>query len=44
MKKANGWRTDIILIFVAITLFLLTGYLLAHAESSELSKAVFYVD
>jgi hypothetical protein len=43
MEKANRWLTEFILIFVIITLSLLTGYLLAHAESSESSKAVFYV-
>ena len=43
MEKANGWLKEFILIFVVITLFILTGYLLAHAEGSESSKAVFYV-
>ncbi len=43
MEKANGWLTESILVFVVITVFLLTGYLLAHAESSELSRVVFYV-
>lgn len=40
MRKANGSLTECILI---ITLLLLSGHLLAHAESSESSKAVFYV-
>ena len=43
MEKANGWITEFALIFVVITLFLLVGHLLAHAEGSEPSKAVFYV-
>jgi hypothetical protein len=43
MEKARRYRTEFILVFVVITLFLLTGYFLAHAESSESSKAVFYV-
>lgn len=43
MGKANGWPTEFILILVVITLFLLPGYLLAHAEGGELSVVVFYV-
>ncbi len=43
MEKANGWFAEFVLILVVITLFFLTGCLLAHAESSESSKAVFYV-
>ena len=43
MEKANRWLTESNLIFIVMTLFLLTGSLLAHAEGSEPSKAVFYV-
>jgi hypothetical protein len=43
MEKASRYRKESILVFAVITLFLLTGHLLAHAESGELSKAVFYV-
>ncbi|MGD8226526.1 MAG: hypothetical protein PVH82_16630 [Desulfobacteraceae bacterium] len=43
VEKANGWLTEFILIFVLVTLFLLIGHLLAHAEGNETSKAVFYV-
>jgi hypothetical protein len=43
MERANGWLTEFILILVVITLFLMAGYLLAHAESGEMSKTVFYV-
>ncbi len=43
MEKAKGWLTEFILILLVITLFLPPGYLLAHAESGELSKVVFYV-
>ncbi len=43
MEKANGSLTEFILILVVITLFLLTGYLLAHAESGKSSKVIFYV-
>jgi hypothetical protein len=43
MGKANGWIKEFILIFGVITLFLQIGHLLARAEGSEPSKAVFYV-
>jgi hypothetical protein len=43
MVKANGLITEFILIFIVTTLFLQIGHLLAHAEGSEPSKAVFYV-
>lgn len=43
MEKAKRWLAAFILIFGVITLFLQMGHLLAHAEGSEPSEAVFYV-
>jgi hypothetical protein len=43
MEKPSRYRKEFILVLAVITLFLLTGNLLAHAEDGELSKAVFYV-